>query len=63
MTGAVDIPFTVTHEGPATKGWAVTLDRYRYWVIATVILILIAYAPFLISYLPGNFTSPGYQLY
>ncbi|MEX1257795.1 MAG: cbb3-type cytochrome c oxidase subunit I [Gemmatimonadota bacterium] len=63
MMGTVDIPFTVTHEGPATTGWAVKLDRYRYWVLATIILILIAYGPFLVSYLPGNFTSPGYQLF
>jgi cytochrome c oxidase subunit 1 len=63
MTRPVDIPFTVTHEGPATSGWQVRLDRYRTWVIATIVLILVAYAPFFISYLPGNFTSPGYRLF
>jgi cytochrome c oxidase subunit I len=59
----VDLPFTVTHEAPATSGWELKLDRFRYYVVATIILILIAYGPFLIQYLPGNFTSPPYRFY
>jgi len=63
IEGPVDIPFTVTHEPPATAGWEVKLDRYRWWILATVILILIAYGPFLLNYLPGNFVSPGYRFF
>ncbi len=58
-----DIPFTVTHTPPATEGWQVKLDRYRYWVIATIILILVAYGPFFAQYLPAKFTSQGYQFF
>jgi cytochrome c oxidase subunit I len=58
-----DIPFTVTHEPPAAEGWELKLDRFRYWFIAAVVLILIAYGPFLIQYLPGNFTSPPYRFF
>ena len=58
-----DIPFTDTHHPPATTGWEVKLDSFRYWVIATVVLILIAYGPFLVQYLPGNFTSGGYRFF
>jgi cytochrome c oxidase subunit I len=61
--GPVDIPFTETHHPPATEGWEVKLDRFRYWMVATVILILVAYLPFLLQYLPGNFTSTPYQFF
>ena len=62
-TDAVDIPFTDTHHPPATSGWEVKLDSFKYWIIAAVILILIAYGPFLAQYLPGNFTSRGYNFF
>ncbi len=58
-----DIPFTDTYHPPATTGWEVKLDSFRYWVIATIVLILIAYGPFLAQYLPGNFTSTGYRFF
>ncbi len=58
-----DLPFTTTIQGPARDGWEPRLDRFRYWVVATVILILVAYGPFLAGYLPGNFTSPPYRFY
>jgi hypothetical protein len=41
----------------------VKLDNFKYWIIAAVILILIAYGPFLAQYLPGNFTSRGYNFF
>jgi cytochrome c oxidase subunit I len=63
VEGKEDIPFTVTHTKPAEEGWEARLDRFRYWIIATVILILVAYLPFLVSYLPGNFTSPPYRFF
>jgi len=58
-----DIPFTVTHEAPAEGGWELHLDRLRYWFIAAVVLILIAYGPFMVEYLPGSFTSPPYRFF
>jgi cytochrome c oxidase subunit 1 len=57
------IPATRTLSGPADSGWEVHLDQFRWWVIATVVLILIAYAPFLVGYLPPELTSPGYQFF
>jgi len=63
VEGKDDLPFTVTHTKPANEGWEVGLDRFRYWIIATVVLILVAYLPFLVTYLPGNFTSPPYRFF
>ncbi|MGD2047636.1 MAG: cbb3-type cytochrome c oxidase subunit I [Gemmatimonadota bacterium] len=60
---AGDIPFTETAEPPATEGWVVGLDRFRYWVAITILLILIAYGPFIVQYLPPNLTSPGQQIF
>ena len=58
-----DLPFTSTIKPPATEGWEPKLDRFRYWVAATIILILIAYGPFLIGYLPPKLTSPGFSFF
>jgi cytochrome c oxidase subunit I len=58
-----DIPFTDTHYPPAPTGWEAKMDRFRYWIVAAVVLILVAYGPFLIQYLPANFTSPGYRFF
>jgi cytochrome c oxidase subunit I len=63
MKQPMDIPFTETHQPPATSGWQVQLDRFRYWMMATVVLILVAYLPFFLQYLPGNFTSRPYQFF
>ena len=49
--------------GPATSGWEVHMDRFRYWVAVTIALILIAYGPFLVSYLPARLLSPGFSFY
>jgi cytochrome c oxidase subunit 1 len=59
----LEIPFTTTIEGPSPSGWEVKLDRFRYWVTATIVLILIAYGPFLVSYLPAKLTSPAFQFF
>ena len=59
----MDLPFTETVRGPADHGWEVHLDRFRYWIVATIILIVIAYGPFLAQYLPGHFTSPPYRFF
>ena len=61
--GGRSIPATETLSGPADSGWEVRLDQFRWWVVATVVLILIAYAPFLVGYLPPELTSPGYQFF
>jgi cytochrome c oxidase subunit I len=58
-----DLPFTETHQAPATSGWELRLDNIRFWVVAALLLIAVAYGPFLVQYLPGNFTSPGYRFY
>lgn len=56
----VDIPVSETLTAPARTGWETVLDRFGIWTIAAVVLILIAYGPFFISYLPGRFISPGF---
>ncbi|HZD05355.1 MAG TPA: cbb3-type cytochrome c oxidase subunit I, partial [Longimicrobiales bacterium] len=58
-----DIPVTETLAGPAKEGWELKLDRIGWWVVAAVVLILIAYGPFLLTYLPPNLVSPGYRFF
>ncbi len=58
-----EIPFTETELAPATSGWEVHLDRFRYWVAVTIVLILIAYGPFLVGYLPPRLLSPGFGFF
>ena len=58
-----DIPFAETLMGPAASGWELRLDRYRIWLALTILLILIAYAPFLMSYLPPKLWSTGFTIY
>jgi cytochrome c oxidase subunit I len=61
--GPKDLPFTETATAPASRGWQVKLDDFRWWMLAAVVLILVAYGPFLVQYLPAEFTSPGYRFY
>jgi cytochrome c oxidase subunit 1 len=58
-----DIPFAETLVGPAASGWEPRLDRFRIWLALTILLILIAYAPFLVSYLPPKLWSTGFTIY
>ncbi|MDX1624694.1 MAG: cbb3-type cytochrome c oxidase subunit I, partial [Gemmatimonadota bacterium] len=58
-----DLPITETVIGPASEGWEMHLDRFKLWVAVTVVLILIAYGPFLVSYLPPELNSPGFKLF
>jgi cytochrome c oxidase subunit 1 len=58
-----EIPFTETELAPATSGWEVHMDRFRYWVAVTIVLILIAYGPFLVGYLPPRLLSPGFGFF
>ncbi len=57
-----DIPVSRTLTPPATTGWEPRLDRLGWWVIAAIVLILIAYGPFFLGYEP-NFVSPGFRLF
>jgi cytochrome c oxidase subunit I len=61
--GPKDIPFGFTLRPPATSGWELRLDRLGFWVIVAIVLVIIAYAPFAISYLPPHLVSPGFRLY
>jgi cytochrome c oxidase subunit 1 len=61
--GPKDIPFSETLTAPATSGWELRLDRIGLWVAVAIGLIVLAYAPFAISYLPPHLTSPGFRLF
>lgn len=58
----VDVPFAETLHAPATSGWQVKLDRLGWWVVVAIVLIVIAYGPFLLTYVP-RMISPGYRLF
>ena len=58
-----DIPLTETIRPPADSGWQLQLDKFRYWVALTLILIAIAYGPFLLMYWPPKLISPGFQAF
>jgi len=55
-----DIPVSSTLTAPAKEGWEVRLDKFGFWVVMAIILILISYGPFFGTYLPANPVSPGY---
>jgi cytochrome c oxidase subunit 1 len=57
-----DIPVSRTLTAPVSTGWEPALDRLGWWVVAAIVLILIAYGPFLAGYEP-NFVSPGFRLF
>jgi cytochrome c oxidase subunit I len=59
----VDIPFTETIEGPPASGWEVHLDRLRYSVATVLVLIAMAYGPFLVRHIPPKLLSPGFTLF
>ena len=58
-----DVPWSTTLTAPSLRGWEPQLDRLVWWTIAAVVLIIIAYGPFFISYLPPRFISPGFSLW
>lgn len=58
--GPKDIPIAETLTAPSTVGWEPKLDRLGFWVLAAVVLIVIAYGPFLLSYTPIP-VSPGFR--
>jgi cytochrome c oxidase subunit I len=58
-----DVPFTETVQAPTTTGWSAGLDRFWVWVTVSLVLIILAYAPFFIQRWPGNFVSPGLKIF
>jgi cytochrome c oxidase subunit 1 len=61
--GPTDIPFSEVLLPGSVDGWDVRLDRLGWWVVAAVVLILLAYGPFFIGYLPPHLVSPGYSFF
>ncbi|MDH3497482.1 MAG: cbb3-type cytochrome c oxidase subunit I [Gemmatimonadota bacterium] len=57
-----DIPISESLTPPSQNGWDSTMDRIGVWVIVAVVLILLAYGPFFLSYTP-NMVSPGFKLF
>ena len=54
-----DLPFTATVQAPSPIGWQPRLDRFSYWVVASLVLVAAVYGPFLLGHLPLNLTTPG----
>jgi len=59
--GPTDIPTAETLTGPAPSGWQRKLDNFWLWFGFAVLLVLVAYGPFLVTYLPPHLTSPGFM--
>jgi cytochrome c oxidase subunit I len=57
-----DIPVAQTLTAPSRVGWEPKLDRLGFWVIVAIILIVIAYGPFLATYSPFP-VSPGFKAF
>jgi cytochrome c oxidase subunit 1 len=57
-----DVPVSATLTAPARSGWELSLDRLGLWFALAIVLIVIAYAPFFLTYAP-NFVSPGFRLF
>jgi cytochrome c oxidase subunit I len=57
-----DIPVAETLTAPDLRGWERHLDRLGFWVIVAIVLILVAYGPFFLTYSPW-FVSPGYRFF
>src|SRR5690606_23804553 len=58
-----DIPWSETYITPSLTGWELRLDNLKLWTVVAFVLVLIAYGPFFISYLPPHSVSPGFQLW
>ena len=58
-----DMPWTATIRAPETQGWQLVLDKFSYWIVLTVVLIVFAYGPWIVMYLPPKLTSPGFSAF
>jgi cytochrome c oxidase subunit I len=54
-----DIPFTSTVHPPSTTGWTMQLDHLGYWVLASAILVVLVYGPFMAAHFPPNLATAG----
>jgi cytochrome c oxidase subunit 1 len=41
----------------------VKLDKIGFWMVMAIVLVVIAYGPFFVLYLPPNMVSPGFLFY
>lgn len=57
----VEAPLSETIHGPK-ESWKI-LDRLGMWTVIAIILLLLAYGPLLLGYLPANMTSPGIKVW
>lgn len=48
--GPADVPVSSTLTPPARTGWEPVLDRLGIWILAALVLIAVAYGPFLLGY-------------
>lgn len=58
-----DVPVSETLTVPARTGWEPKLDRLGLWVAVAILLIAIAYGPFLLTYGAPRLISPGFRLF
>jgi cytochrome c oxidase subunit 1 len=58
-----DIPISETLTTPSRTGWEPTLDRFGWWLVAAIVLILISYGPFFATSLPPRLISPGFTAF
>jgi hypothetical protein len=58
-TAPRDLLFTATVQAPSTVGWQPWLDRFSYWVLASVILVVAVYGPFIMAHFPPRLTTAG----
>jgi cytochrome c oxidase subunit 1 len=56
---ARDVPFTATVQPPLTVGWQTRLDHFSYWVLASVVLVIAVYGPFILGHFPPSLTTAG----
>lgn len=59
----MDIPWSETLTAPARSGFETNWDRIGLWVLVAIALIILAYGPFFVTYLPAEWVSPGYRFY
>lgn len=60
--GPTDIPISEALSPPSTDGWTTKFDRLGWWVVAAIVLILIAYGPFFLTH-SMNMVSPGFRIF
>ena len=58
----VEIPVGETPIHGPKESWEI-FDRVGLWTVAAIVLIIFAYLPTLISYLPAAFNSPGVKVW